>query len=98
MRFSNEKGKYGKYTNKSCDEIINTVYILLDDTYVRFSNKVNRQVGGNTMDTNCAPLIGKLFLYCYDSLFVTKLSKGQSKLQSIDIFNKTNRNLDDICS
>ena len=78
--------------------MIEAVNFLLDNIYVRFGNKVDRQVVGIPMGTNCAPLIADLFLYCYESQFMTKLSKDPSKLHLIDKFNNTYRYLDDIFS
>ena len=57
-----------------------------------------RQVVGNLVGTNCAPLIADLFLYCYKSQFMAKLHKNPSKTDLIDKFNNTYRYLDDIFS
>ena len=78
--------------------MIEAVNFLLDNICVRFGNKVYRQVVSIPMGTNCAPLIADLFLYCYESQFMTKLSKDLSKLHLIDKFNNTYRYLDDIFS
>ena len=69
--------------------MMEAVNILLDNIYVRFGNKVYRQVVGISMGTNCAPLITDLFWYCYESQFMTKLSKDPSKLHLVDKFNNT---------
>ena len=47
------------------------------------------------MDTNCAPLIVDLFLYCYERDFMSNLKKSK-RFDLIDKFNDTSRYLDDI--
>ena len=47
------------------------------------------------MDTNCAPLIADLFLYCYERDFMSDLHKSK-RHDVIDMFNDTSRYLDDI--
>ena len=47
------------------------------------------------MDTNCAPLIVDLFLFCYERDFMMSLSDDK-QADVIDAFNTTFRNLDDI--
>ena len=78
--------------------MIEALNFLLDNIYVRFGDKVYRQVVGIPMGTNCAPLIADLFLYCYESQFMTKLSKDPSLLHLVDTFKNTYRYLDDIFS
>ena len=39
---------------------------LLDNTFIRFCTKLDRQIIGIPMGTNCGPLIAVLFLFCYD--------------------------------
>ena len=47
------------------------------------------------MDTNCAPFVADLFLFCYERDFMLSLSEdNQSDI--IDAFNSTSRYLDDI--
>ena len=96
--FCNEKGKYARYTYWKCEDMIEALNFLLDNIYVRFGDKVYRQVVGIPMGTNCAPLIADLFLYCYESQFMTKLSKDPSLLHLVDTFKNTYRYLDDIFS
>ena len=96
--FSDVKDKYKRYTYWTCEEMIDAVYFLLDNIFIRFGNKIYRQVVGIPMGTNCAPLIADLFLYCYESQFMAKLHKDPSKTDLIDKFNNTYRYLDDIFS
>lgn len=62
----------------------------------RYGDSVYRQVIRIPMGTNCAPMIADLFLYCYESQFMAKISKDPSKQHLIEKFNNTFRYLDDI--
>ena len=73
--FSNEKDKYKRYTYWTCDEMIDSLNFLLDNIYIRFGEKMYRQVVGIPIGTNCAPLIAGLFLYCYESQFMANFIK-----------------------
>ena len=48
--------------------------IFLDNIYIRFGNKLYRQIVGIPMGINCAPLVADLFLFCYERDFMTSLS------------------------
>ena len=47
------------------------------------------------MDTNCAPLVADLFLFCYERDFIMPLSDDK-QADIIDAFNTSSRYLDDI--
>ena len=47
------------------------------------------------MGTNCAPLVADLFLFCYESDFMTSLS-NDNQADIIETFNSTSRYLDDL--
>ena len=47
------------------------------------------------MDTNCAPLVANLFLFCYERDFIMSLS-DDNQADVIDAFNTTSRYMDDI--
>ena len=47
------------------------------------------------MDTNCAPLVLDLFLFCYERDFMMSLSDDK-QAAVIDAFNTTSGDLDDI--
>ena len=49
------------------------------------------------MDTNCAPLVANLVLFCYERAFMMSLSDNK-KADVIDAFSTTSRYLDDILS
>ena len=68
---------------------------LLDNIYIRFGNKLYRQIMGIAMGTNCAPLVADLFLFSYERYFMLSLS-GDKEAESIEAFNSTSRYLDDL--
>lgn len=92
--FSNTKQKNS--VNWTSFDMITALEFLLDNIFVRFGNSVYRQVIGIPMGTNCAPLIADLFLYCYESQFMARISKDPSKQHLVQKFNNTFRYLDDI--
>ena len=47
------------------------------------------------MGTNCAPFLHDLFLFCYESDFMTSLS-DDNEADIIEAFNSTSRYLDDL--
>ena len=67
----------------------------MENIYVQFDEMVYQQIVGIPMGTNCAPLIADLFLYCYESGFMSNLQKSK-RFDLIDKFNDTSRYLDDI--
>ena len=67
----------------------------MDNIYIRLGNKLNRQIVGSPMGTNCAPLVADLFLFCYERDFMTSLS-GDNQADIIEAFNSTSRYLYDL--
>ena len=53
------------------------------------------QVVGIPIDTNCAPLVADLFLFCYERDFMMPLSDDK-QVDIIDAFYTSYRYLDDI--
>ena len=53
------------YKLLSCKKMCDTLHYLLDNIFIRFGSKLNRQIVGIPMGTNCAPLVADLFLFCY---------------------------------
>ena len=47
---------------------------LLDNNYIRFGSKLNLQIAGIPMGTNCTPLAADLFLFCYERDVILSLS------------------------
>ena len=70
------------------------VTVLLD-IFIRFGTKLYRQVVGIPMDTNCAPLVADLFLFCDKRDFMIPLSDVK-QADIIDAFNTKSRYLDNI--
>ena len=68
---------------------------LLDNIYIRFGTKLYRQNVGIPMETNCAPLVADLFLFCYERDFMKSLTK-EKRYDMINAFNSTSRYLDDL--
>ena len=66
---------------------------LLDTIYIRFGNKLSKQVVGIPMGTNRAPLKADLVLFCYERNFMTSLS-DDNQADIIWAFNSTSRNVD----
>ena len=79
----------------SCQKMCETLTVLLDNTYIRFGFKLYRQIVGNPMGTNCAPLVPDLLLFCYERDFMLSLS-DDNKSEVIEAFNSTSRYLDDL--
>ena len=63
-----------RYTLWSCQNVCDALSYLLDNIYIRFGTKLNRQIVGIPMGTNCAPLVADLFLYCYERDFMDSLN------------------------
>ena len=87
--------KLKKYLAWSCQNVCDALTFLLDNIFIRFGTKLYRQVVGIRMDTNCAPLVANLFLFCYERDFMMSLS-DDNQADVIDTFNTTSRYLDDI--
>ena len=66
---------------------------LLDNIFIRFDNKLYRQIIGIPMGTNCAPLVADLFLFYCERDFMASLSYNK-KAGIIQAFNSTSRYLD----
>ena len=67
----------------------------MDNIYIRFGTKLYRQIVGNSMGTNGAPLVADLFLFCYERDFMKDLS-SDNQADVIKTFNSTSRYLDDL--
>ena len=65
---------YKNYNLWSCEKICETLLYRLDNIFIRFGTKLYRQIIGIPMDTNCAPLVADLFLFCYERDFMKSLS------------------------
>ena len=63
--------------------------------YIRFGNKLYRQIVCIPMGTNCAPLVVDLFPFCYVKDFMSSLSVD-NQADIILAFNSTPRYFDDL--
>ena len=71
------------------------LHYLLDNIFIRFGSKLYIQNVGIQMDTNCAPLVADLFLFCYERGFMLSLSDN-NLTDIIEAFSSTSRYLDDL--
>ena len=71
------------------------IILYFDDIYIRFGNKLYKQIAGFPMGTNCAPLVADLFLFYYRRDFMTSLS-NDNQADISEAFNSTSRYLDDL--
>ena len=65
----------------------------MDNIYIRFGNKLYRQIVGIPMGTTCAPLVADLSLFCYERDLITSLSNDKQS-DIIEAFNSTSRYFD----
>ena len=65
--FTSEQPK--RYKLWSCQKMCDALHYILDNIFIRFGSKSNRQIVGIPMGTNCAPLVADLFLFCYERDF-----------------------------
>ena len=63
------------YNLWSCQNVCESLNFLLDNIYIRFGFKLNRQIVGILMGTNCASLVADLFLFCYERDFMLSVSE-----------------------
>ena len=91
--FTSEDTK--RYKLWACQNVCEALIYLLDNIYIRFGTKSYRQIVGIPMDTNCAPLVADLFLFCYERDFMTSLSDVK-QAEIIEAFKSTSRYLDDL--
>ena len=88
--FSNKK--YDSYTCWTWTELCQAFTFFKENIYVQFDGMVYQQKGGIPKDINCAPIIADLFLYCYESDFMSNLQKYK-RFDLIDKLNDTSRYL-----
>ena len=83
------------YKLRSGQNVCNALSFLLENIYIRFGNKLYRQIVGIPMGTNCAPLVADLFLFCHERDFMISLS-DDNQADITEAFNSTSRYLDDL--
>ena len=72
--FKNEGTDYLACKLWSCQNVCDSLSYLLDNSYIKFGNKLYRQIVGIPMGTNCAPLVADLFLFSYERDYMTSHS------------------------
>ena len=77
-----------------CQLVANGIVFLKVD-FIGFCANLVTKSKISSMDTNCAPLVADLFLFCYDRDFMTSLS-DDSQADIIEAFDSTSRYLDDL--
>ena len=83
------------YKPLSFQNVGDALSYLLDNIYIRFGNKLYKQIVGIPMGTNCVALVDDLFLFCYERDFMTSLS-DDNQTDIIEAFNSTSRYFDDL--
>ena len=93
--FAIQKDFFGYTTHlwHLCSEIVTIT--RFKNIFIRFGSKLYRQIVGIPMDTNCAPLVADLFLFCYGRDFMLSLSDN-NQTDIIEAFHSTSRYLDDL--
>ena len=86
---------YNNHNFWSCQKVCDALVYLLDNIFIRFGTKLNKQTIGISMGTNCAPLVADLFHFCYERDFMKSLSR-ENQADIIEAFNSTSRYLDDL--
>ena len=68
-KISSYHRRYKLWSCQNVSDALSYMYIL-DNIYI----KIDTQVVGIPMGTNCAPLVADLLLFCYERDFMTSLS------------------------
>ena len=75
-------------------QLINMINYLIDNCYITCGDSTFRQKIGIPMGTDCAPFLANLFLYSYETAWMTKTAKTDKQLARR--FNKSARYIDDL--
>ena len=78
----------------SCDELIDDINTIIDNSYVLFQNNVYRQVIGIPMGTNCPPFLANIFLHQYEYDYLVKLVE-RNDVETARMLSHTYRYQDD---
>ena len=77
--------------------LIELVRYLVSNTFLKCGGEIHKQVVGIPMGTNCAPTLANLFLYYYESSFISRLEAEEGVSTARD-FHMTFRLIDDVLS
>ena len=84
--FTSEQPK--RYKLWSCQKMCDALHYPLDNIFLRFGSKLYRQNVGIPMGTNCAPFVADLFLFCYETDFISSTVFNYNELVTeLDIEN-----------
>ena len=62
----------------TCEELLQWIYYIIDNSFITFESKVYRQILGIPMGTNCAPYLANTFLHVYEYQYIyTLISSGK---------------------
>ena len=67
--------KYDSYKSVTPAELFEAFTFLMENINVQFEGMLYQQIVGIPMGTHCAPLIADLFLYCYESYFMSNMKR-----------------------
>lgn len=81
----------------SHERLMQHVRFLVSNTYVLAGNSIHRQTVGIPMGTNCAPALANLFLYYYESSYISRLISERG-LSAARHFRTSFRLIDDLLS
>ena len=79
----------------SWTELNTLVHFLVTNTFLCADDLVHRQSTGIPMGTNCAPVLANLFLYTYESRFVSRI-ESEKGTHAARLFHNTFRLIDDV--
>jgi len=78
-------------------ELNSLVCFLVTNTFVTCGNTIYKQLIGIPMGTNCAPVLANLFLYAYESAYITRV-ESEKGVEVARQFQMTFRLIDDVLS
>ena len=76
--FSNCINVNKSYLRFSKDELLECIYFLIDNAYVKHNNFIYRQVIGIPMGTSSAPHQANIYLHQYEHEYFIKLYEANS--------------------
>ena len=88
------KGKKNKQQAYSKEEILNMIYFLIDNSFIKVGNHIFKQIRGISMGTSCSPFLANLYLYALEFDFLDKLTK--SNIHEARKFRHMFRYIDDL--
>ena len=62
-----------KYPSCSLGDLLEWIYYIIDNSYIKYQGRIYRQVVGIPMGNSCAPFLANLFLHVYEYDYISKL-------------------------